>query len=125
MGRALCGFESSRVGPFLLLLDLTYGQYSSSDEIMKAAEKNPPPATTGTGLGGRPTPVSLRDPGPTSTIPRPGQGPPPPQPPLQQPIQQRPPPQHSQSIPIPGSRPPAPYTQPQPPRGYPPGQGET
>ncbi|KAG6911476.1 hypothetical protein DXG01_014550 [Tephrocybe rancida] len=92
------------------------------DEIMKAAEKNPPPAAppvANGGPAGRPAPVSLRDPGPTSAnpagaAPRPAHGQPPPQ--------QRPPPQHVQTMP--GGRPPPPgYAQPQPPRGFPPGQG--
>ncbi|RDB21296.1 hypothetical protein Hypma_011536 [Hypsizygus marmoreus] len=96
------------------------------DEIMKAAEKNPPPPSAPIANGGsapRPTPVSLRDPGPaansSAAAPRQGQ-----LPPQQQTIQQRPPPQHSQSVPMPGGRPaPAGYAQPPPGRGYPPGQG--
>ncbi|KAG6818174.1 hypothetical protein H0H87_000079 [Tephrocybe sp. NHM501043] len=88
------------------------------DEIMKAAEKNPPPAPPNGGSAGRPAPVSLRDPGPASAnpaggAPRPSQGPPP--------SQQRPPPQHAQTMP--GGRPPPPgHMQPQAPR-FPPGQG--
>ncbi|GLB35021.1 hypothetical protein LshimejAT787_0205860 [Lyophyllum shimeji] len=95
------------------------------DEIMKAAEKNPPPPTAplaNGAPGGRPAPVTLRDNGPTpgnsaGPAARPTQGPPP----QQQPIQQRPPPQHSQTMPG-GRPPPAGFMQPQPPRSYPPGQ---
>ncbi|KAF9264815.1 hypothetical protein L218DRAFT_862044 [Marasmius fiardii PR-910] len=58
------------------------------DEILKAAEKNP-------GVTGGPTPVSLRDPGPTSTGPG--------GPVHQQQPPQRPVPQHSHSLP-PGGR---------------------
>ncbi|KAG6903222.1 hypothetical protein C0995_002765 [Termitomyces sp. Mi166 len=96
------------------------------DEIMKAAEKNPPPTppVSNGGPTGRPTPVSLRDPGPTpanpgGAPPRPAHG----SPPQQLPPQQRPPSQHAQ--PTPGARPPPPpgYGHPQPSRSYPPGQG--
>ncbi|KAG6814329.1 hypothetical protein H0H92_013454 [Tricholoma furcatifolium] len=92
------------------------------DEIMKAAEKNPPAPSAGSGPAGRPAPVSLRDPGPSpanpaGTAPRPGPGQAP-----QQPPQQRPPQQHV-APPAGGGRPPPGYGQPQPPRGFPPGQG--
>ncbi|KAF4615059.1 hypothetical protein D9613_002995 [Agrocybe pediades] len=95
------------------------------DEIMKAAEKNPPPATAQPAASnGRPAPVSLRDPGPTSA-PRPGPapgpgpsaGPPPPQ--QQQRPPQQPPPN---GVPMPGNRPPPPGGFAPPPRGFP-GQG--
>ncbi|KAF8894528.1 hypothetical protein BD779DRAFT_1609259 [Infundibulicybe gibba] len=87
------------------------------DEIMKAAEKNPPPPgpappMVNSGPGVR-APVSLRDPGPAAASPpngRPMQGP-------------GPVPQHTQSVPIPGTRPPPGFQQQQPMRGYPPGQG--
>ncbi|KAG6878715.1 hypothetical protein C0993_011530 [Termitomyces sp. T159_Od127] len=94
------------------------------DEIIKAAEKNPPPAPP-SGNGGptsRPAPVSLHDPGPASSnpggvLPRPVHG----QVPQQLPPQQRLP-QHAQ--PVTGARPPPPgYGQSQPHRGYSPGQG--
>ncbi|KAK7466972.1 hypothetical protein VKT23_004036 [Stygiomarasmius scandens] len=95
------------------------------DEILKAAEKNAPPA-----------PVSLRDPGPNNA-PRPGPGPaagpPPGHAPHQGPPQQhpppgnRPPPQHSHSLPpgAPGGRPPQgfPPNQQPPPRGFTPQPG--
>ncbi|KAH9484340.1 hypothetical protein JR316_0003821 [Psilocybe cubensis] len=99
------------------------------DEIMKAAEKNPPPPS---GPNPRSAPVSLRDPGPAGGAPpppagrpgpgpgpgpAPGQGPPPPG------QQQRPPPPPNAG-PGPGPRPPGPpgnYAP--PPRGFPPGQG--
>ncbi|KAH7923856.1 hypothetical protein BV22DRAFT_1035838 [Leucogyrophana mollusca] len=100
------------------------------DEIIKAAEKNPPPPSTSGPMpnsapspGGRPAPVALHDPGPTSA-PAPG---PPRQgslPQQQQPAR-GPPPPHSQPAPgpgpgqMPGGRPPQGF----PPRGYPPGQG--
>ncbi|KAG6850538.1 hypothetical protein H0H93_012154 [Arthromyces matolae] len=95
------------------------------DEIMKAAEKNAPPAapsTIGSGPGGRPTPVSLRDPGPAPA--NPGGARPPAGPPQQILPQQvlRPPPQHAQTMPGVRSTPSA-VGQPQAPRGYPPGQG--
>ncbi|KAA1474940.1 hypothetical protein DENSPDRAFT_852632 [Dentipellis sp. KUC8613] len=87
------------------------------DEIIKAAERNPPPPapmgngvpmqggpSPGPGPGGRPAPVSLRDPGPT-----------PPQ-------QRGPPPPNGPPGPMPGGRPP-PQGYPAPPRQYAPGQG--
>ncbi|KAG2061714.1 hypothetical protein BDR06DRAFT_947206 [Suillus hirtellus] len=95
------------------------------DEIIKAAEKNPPPpATPGPmpnsppGPGGRPAPVALHDPAPTSAPPqnqpRPG--------PSQQHPPRGPPPPHPQGGPgpTPGGRPPQGFP---PPRGFPPGQG--
>ncbi|KAH7915021.1 hypothetical protein BJ138DRAFT_247671 [Hygrophoropsis aurantiaca] len=99
------------------------------DEIIKAAEKNPPPSSASgpmpnpaAGPGGRPAPVALHDPGPTSAPPPgpPRQGPPP----MQQQPPRGPPPPHSQSAPgpgpgqMPGGRPPQGF----PPRGYPSGQ---
>ena len=92
------------VSYFNLLLQHTDHIFPSSDEIMKAAEKNPPPPSAAAPAG-RPAPVSLRDPGPANA-------------PI--PPQQRPPP----SGPVPANRPPAGYPQtgPPPPRGYPPGQ---
>ncbi|KAF8636583.1 hypothetical protein AX17_003394 [Amanita inopinata Kibby_2008] len=79
------------------------------DEIMKAAEKNPPP------------PVALRDPGagPVPNNRPPGQ--PASAPPQQQPAP-RPIPPHSHSAPGPAGRGPVAYQQPLAPRGYPPGQ---
>ncbi|KAF9246224.1 hypothetical protein BU15DRAFT_70334 [Melanogaster broomeanus] len=90
------------------------------DEIIKAAEKNPPlpsgstPAPNGaTGPGGRPAPVALHDPGPASGPPaQPRQGPPPQQPP------RGPPPPLSQ--PGPG---PAPGPGGRPMQGFPPARG--
>ncbi|OJA20029.1 hypothetical protein AZE42_07903 [Rhizopogon vesiculosus] len=103
------------------------------DEIVKAAEKNPPPPSApgpipnGTpgpmsngapGPGGRPPPVALHDPGsasaPPSGQPRPG--------PSQQHPPRGPPPQHAQGGPGPGpgARPPQGYP---PQRGFAPGQG--
>ncbi|KAF8163237.1 hypothetical protein B0H34DRAFT_794969 [Crassisporium funariophilum] len=90
------------------------------DEIMKAAEKNPPPPSgPNPAANGRPAPVSLRDPGPASGPPpgRPGPGPGPGPNPQQRP----PPPPNSQSMPVQGSRPPAGYAP--PPGGFPPGRG--
>ncbi|KAF8797962.1 hypothetical protein BYT27DRAFT_7203650 [Phlegmacium glaucopus] len=92
------------------------------DEIMKAAEKNPPPPSNPS-INGR-APVSLRDLGPANGPPpagRPGPGPAPN--PAPHPMQQRPPPPpNSQSAPIQqGGRPPAGYVP--PPRNFPPGQG--
>ncbi|KIY70006.1 hypothetical protein CYLTODRAFT_371742 [Cylindrobasidium torrendii FP15055 ss-10] len=88
------------------------------DEIIKAAEKNP----GGAGGGGRPAPVSLRDPGPASAAPP--RGPPGPQMGGPGPQQRGPPPQMmpggGRGGPIPGPG----YGQPGPPRGFPPpGQG--
>ncbi|KAG2157380.1 hypothetical protein DEU56DRAFT_764331 [Suillus clintonianus] len=103
------------------------------DEIMKAAEKNPPtpaapgpmpngapgPMPNGTpGPGGRPAPVALHDPGPASA---PSQGQPRPGPSQQHPPR-GPPPPHAQGGPGPGpgGRPPQGFP---PPRGFAPGQG--
>ncbi|KAF8959018.1 hypothetical protein BDZ97DRAFT_1923167 [Flammula alnicola] len=100
------------------------------DEIMKAAEKNPPPpaGNPNPSINGRPAPVSLRDPGPASNGPppagRPGPGPGPGQGPNPGPLppQQRPQPPPNGSGPInPAGRPPAGYAPPN--RGFPPGQG--
>ncbi|KIJ16844.1 hypothetical protein PAXINDRAFT_131795 [Paxillus involutus ATCC 200175] len=98
------------------------------DEIIKAAEKNPPPLSAqgpipngAPGPGGRPAPVALHDSGPVSGpagLPR--QGPPP-----QQPPSRGPPPPLAQ----PGQGPaPGPSGRPMqgfvpPPRGFAPGQG--
>ncbi|KAI0006102.1 hypothetical protein BJV74DRAFT_802173 [Russula compacta] len=85
------------------------------DEIIKAAEKNPQLASVPAGspaptTNGRPTPVSLRDPGPAP----------------QQQVSQRGPPPGQASIPPPQSRPPQGYPSraqgPPPPQGYLPGQ---
>ncbi|KAF8695771.1 hypothetical protein AX14_001651, partial [Amanita brunnescens Koide BX004] len=91
------------------------------DEILKAAEKNPPP-----GAAGRPTPVALRDPGAT---PSPGPVPnarparsatlPPQQ---QQQVPQRPVP--TQSYPAPGPVRQGPVGYQQPPRGHPHGPSQ-
>ncbi|KIM49192.1 hypothetical protein M413DRAFT_438357 [Hebeloma cylindrosporum] len=95
------------------------------DEIMKAAEKNPPPPapSSNPSTNGRPAPVSLRDPGPANGGPppqgRPGPGPGPNPGPL--PPQQRPQPPPNGAPPIQAGRPPAGYAP--PPRGFPPGQG--
>ncbi|KAK0197185.1 hypothetical protein F5146DRAFT_1099478 [Armillaria mellea] len=86
------------------------------DEIVKAAEKNPtkqPPITN----GGRPSPVSLRDPGPaTNPSPRPPANIPPQQ-------QSRPTPQHANTLPPRVNPGPGFQGQPMPQRGFPPGQG--
>ncbi|OCH94997.1 hypothetical protein OBBRIDRAFT_884312 [Obba rivulosa] len=91
------------------------------DEIMKAAEKNPPPPGGPVPNGPMPgspamrpgpTPIALRDPG-AGPAPAPGQ---PPRSATMPPPQQRPPPQHSQSVPIPMGRPPGPPG----PQGFPP-----
>ncbi|KAF9052943.1 hypothetical protein BJ165DRAFT_1444294 [Panaeolus papilionaceus] len=105
------------------------------DEIMKAAEKNPPPPSNPNPANGRPTPVSLRDPGPASgpppagrPVPGPGPGPvPPPGGPI--PPQGRPIPPPNGGPPMQNGRPgppgpPGPGNYgPPPPRGFPPGQG--
>lgn len=88
-----------------------------SDEIIKAAEKNPPPAapmpagSPAPGPNGRPAPVSLRDPGPA---------------PQQQMLQRGP--SAQASMPPPQNRPPQGYSAPRaqgpPPQGYMPGPGQ-
>ncbi|KAG2078036.1 hypothetical protein BDR04DRAFT_443643 [Suillus decipiens] len=98
------------------------------DEIMKAAEKNPPPPTapgpmpnSPPGPGGRPAPVALHDPGPTSAPPPQSQ--PRPGPSQQQHPPRGPPPSHAPGGapgPAPGGRPPQGLP---PPRGFAPGQG--
>ncbi|KII89204.1 hypothetical protein PLICRDRAFT_599424 [Plicaturopsis crispa FD-325 SS-3] len=91
------------------------------DEIIKAAEKNPPPPSTGAmpNGGGRPTPVSLRDPGPgPAGSPSPSAG----RPPQQLPPHRGPPPQQHPGGPPPRGYPPG-QGPPGPPRGFPPGQG--
>ncbi|KIM55852.1 hypothetical protein SCLCIDRAFT_280753 [Scleroderma citrinum Foug A] len=88
------------------------------DEIMKAAEKNPPPPSIPQQMptsGGRPTPVSLHDPGPQSAQGQQRQGSA-----QQQPSARGPSHGHSGPAPGPGGRP----VQGQaPPRGYASGQG--
>ncbi|KAF9480097.1 hypothetical protein BDN70DRAFT_643601 [Pholiota conissans] len=91
------------------------------DEIMKAADKNPPPPAGAPGPAGRPTPVSLRDPGPG-----PGPGPSGPAPPQQQQQRPPPPPNGGPMPPNPAGRPPPQGPggfAPPPNRGFPPGQG--
>ncbi|THH33928.1 hypothetical protein EUX98_g240 [Antrodiella citrinella] len=126
------------------------------DEIIKAAEKNPPPPSAAAGVpapgggggpGGRPAPVSLRDPGPQPTgwsppvqgrgmmpppnamgrggMPPPqGRGMPPPQGMYPPPGQGGPPPPHGYMPPGPGrgGPPPQGYMPPGPGRGGPPPQ---
>ncbi|KAK7693372.1 hypothetical protein QCA50_002940 [Cerrena zonata] len=111
------------------------------DEIIKAAEKNPPPPSGTPSQGGvpnmpnnRPAPVSLRDPGPAPMPPGPGQpirsnstpgpggvpGQPQRGPPQMQQQPGRGPPPPGQGYPPPGGRG---YGGPPPPQGYGPGPG--
>lgn len=122
MGRPLCRSESPRVSP-----DPHVPSHSiltrvlGSDEIIKAAEKNPqaaaplpmPAGVPGPGPNGRPAPVSLRDPGPA---------------PAQQQMLQRAPSAQA-GMPPPQNRPPQGYPAvraqgPPPPQGYMPSPGQ-
>ncbi|KAG6376425.1 hypothetical protein JVT61DRAFT_2412 [Boletus reticuloceps] len=93
------------------------------DEIVKAAEKNPPPSgpvPNGTaGPAGRPAPVALHDPGAVPPAGQPRQGPP-----QQQSLSRGPSAPHGQPsmgpAPGPGGRPPQGFP---PPRAFAPGQG--